>query len=527
MRRTTPTILLAAAACAASCTALLDLDDKTFEGGAGGPPSSSGGGGAGAEGGGGAGGDSGGGGGAGGAAPCEDQLPAGDPASTIWARTTESAPALTTTAIRAAAAGRCGETWVAGSVADSASLAGCQVSTTADTAAFWAQLDASGGCLRAAAYGGSSNADAAVVTGMAIDSQGNVVLAGTFTGLLQTTEGSMNGSGPGDLFVIKLDPAGGVVWQQRFGGAQYDEAHGVAVDSQDNIVVAGGYVGSFDIGATPLQAFGGSDVLLLKLAPNTGAPLWALGFGSAGSDLGRAVAVDPVTNRIGITGSLAGSATCVDKSISTSNPGVFAAVVDPGGAACPYATSTSTSSVSSGQAAAFDVSGANLVLGGDFTGTLRMDSSLPDTTAGGDLDGFLASLNIAGLPDRIERLGQTVSDGSAYHDHIFALAPTGPTNELVAGGVIQGSAAFLATAAESAGGDDAVVVKVSAGLTANAWLRVLGGDGDQSVSAVAVDPSTGAVIAAGTFDGTIDLGGGSPFTARANTREAFVVKLRP
>lgn len=66
-----------------------------------------------------------------------------------------------------------------------------------------------------------------------LDSQGNVVLAQTI-GSAET---------PTDISVVKLDPNGFLLWENRFNGsphsAGHDDAQGLAIDSADNIYLTG------------------------------------------------------------------------------------------------------------------------------------------------------------------------------------------------------------------------------------------------------------------------------------------------
>lgn len=100
----------------------------------------------------------------------------------------------------------------------------------------------------------------AVVTGMVLDAQGNIVLAGYFTGstlnfgaTTLTAPDSVDG-GPdvSNGFVAKLDASGNPLWALGFGnGGVLTWATSVALDSSANVVVAG----VAQVGAT--LAFGG------------------------------------------------------------------------------------------------------------------------------------------------------------------------------------------------------------------------------------------------------------------------------
>jgi hypothetical protein len=77
------------------------------------------------------------------------------------------------------------------------------------------------------------------VNEMTTDGAGNAYLVGTFTGTAQFGTSSLTSAGSQDIFLAKLDPAGNLVWAVRDGGANEDNALGVATDANGNPVIAG------------------------------------------------------------------------------------------------------------------------------------------------------------------------------------------------------------------------------------------------------------------------------------------------
>ena len=108
---------------------------------------------------------------------------------------------------------------------------------------------------------------------LAIDGEGNIVVAGS-------TE--TFGAGKRDVWVLKLDKDGDIVWQKAYGGKNNDEAHSVAIDEDRNIVVAG---------STETFGAGKSDVWVLKLN-EYGDALWQRTYGGEGDDFAEDVTVD-------------------------------------------------------------------------------------------------------------------------------------------------------------------------------------------------------------------------------------------
>jgi hypothetical protein len=89
-----------------------------------------------------------------------------------------------------------------------------------------------------------------------------------------------------------------VIWASIHGDAGYQRVNDVAVDSQGNVFVTGGFDSAIAFGKTTLISFGGNDLYLAKFSA-AGVPLWAKQFGNAGNDIGlllTRVAVDAAGN---------------------------------------------------------------------------------------------------------------------------------------------------------------------------------------------------------------------------------------
>ncbi len=118
---------------------------------------------------------------------------------------------------------------------------------------------------------------------VAVDSNGNVLVVGRTEGTLP----GQTGAGSRDAFVRKYDAGGNELWTRQFGTSSLDEAFGVAVDSSGNILVVGA-----TSGALPGQTHAGNwDAFVRKYDPN-GTELWTRQFGTSSLDDAFGVAVD-------------------------------------------------------------------------------------------------------------------------------------------------------------------------------------------------------------------------------------------
>lgn len=175
--------------------------------------------------------------------------------------------------------------------------------------AFLMKMDANGNMIWARNYGGSL-ANASILQ-LAEDSAGNTVAVGQFNkaNLTNPSLAMFNGALAGyNSFAIKVDVSGYTLWAQRFGGATTAAvANGVAIDSAQNIVIAGGYWGG--VMTTPaLPSPAGTNCYVIKLN-SVGGLVWAKNFGSySGGMQCISVATDAAGN-IGVGGNYGGSPT--------------------------------------------------------------------------------------------------------------------------------------------------------------------------------------------------------------------------
>jgi hypothetical protein len=141
-------------------------------------------------------------------------------------------------------------------------------------------LDEAAQPLWSKSFGQAGPQSAAAVS---IDAGGNVVLAGSYFNAIDL------GSG---VVPTRLDPAGAVLWGNRYGDAQSQQVVDLAVDARGDIVVVGSFSGSIDFGTSPLVSAGGVDVFVTKVDRH-GGTMWSRRFGDPSAQLVRKVATTP------------------------------------------------------------------------------------------------------------------------------------------------------------------------------------------------------------------------------------------
>ncbi len=154
-------------------------------------------------------------------------------------------------------------------------------------------------------YGGSGNESAAAVT---TDAWGNVYAAGYFSSAsFNFGFYPMNNAGSGfnDVFLVKYDPNGNVLWATSFGGSDDDYATAVSTDRWGNVFIAGYFFSSsITIGSTTLTNSGSidsSDMYVAKF-DSLGNFKWARKAGGDKDDRINSMKTD-ISGNVVVTGS--------------------------------------------------------------------------------------------------------------------------------------------------------------------------------------------------------------------------------
>lgn len=109
-----------------------------------------------------------------------------------------------------------------------------------------------------------------VVTGSALDANGNLFVAGTTAGDLDGTN-----AGGNDAFLTKLDATGAILWTRQWGTVETDSVSAVVVDAAGDVYVAGDTRGNLD-GNT---SSGSTDLFITKWTTD-GTRLWTVQWGT-------------------------------------------------------------------------------------------------------------------------------------------------------------------------------------------------------------------------------------------------------
>ena len=174
--------------------------------------------------------------------------------------------------------------------------------TNSFTDIFIVKYDTSGNVLWAKSAG--STGGHGLSTGVCTDASGNVFITGGFAGSIisfGTTTLKCSDS-IADIFIVKYDTSGNVLWAKSAGSIGYDLSYGVCTDASGNVFITGGFAGSIiSFGTTTLKCSGSfGDIFIVKY-DTSGNVLWAKSAGGYGYDLSYGVCTDASGNVI-ITG---------------------------------------------------------------------------------------------------------------------------------------------------------------------------------------------------------------------------------
>lgn len=364
---------------------------------------------------------------------------------------------------------------------------------------------------------------------VAIDSNQNIVITGTFTSTADIGGTSLTTAGSSDIFIAKFNSAGQSLWPaKRIGGIGLDTAYSLAIDSSSGcdggtdtncIIITGtfGYTVDFNPSATAvyeLATAGAGDIFVAKYT-STGNFLWARRAGSNHTsypDYSYGVAVDASNVCKGcvvITGSFYERADFV---------GITQAVTlsGPAGVMTPYAVKYSSAgeiiwaktfantNEGWGQVVAVDKDG-NIAIAGRFKGSMNFGNGTKSSF--GNDDGYIAKLN----PDGTGTNSWSYRFGSGGQEQVFGInfdkqgnvAITGSFTS-TSGGVTFGGGTW------SANGTDLFIAKFNTDGT-HLWSRRCTGTYTMTRrgSGVASDDE-GNTYLTGHFYGSLNCGIGTP-----------------
>ena len=278
---------------------------------------------------------------------------------------------------------------------------------------FAAKLDSNGNLVWNT-FLGSGGFGFDIARAVAVDGIGNVSVVGYSSATWGSPVRAF--SGVMDIFAVKLDSSGNLVWNTFLGGTATDYGKAVAADAIGNVYVTGSSDAAW---GSPVLAYGGGTAAFAAKLDPSGTLIWNTFFGSGGSNSAEGVAVDVIGN-VYVAGNSSASWGSPVGSYSGGED-AFAAKLDPNGTLI-WNTFLGSGSTDTGQAVALDGTGNIFVVGySDATwGT-------PTRAYSGTFDVFAAKLDSGGT------LTWNTFLGSPSFDFGFGVAVDASANVHVAG----------------------------------------------------------------------------------------------
>jgi hypothetical protein len=142
--------------------------------------------------------------------------------------------------------------------------------------------------------------------GCAVDAAGNIYIASIFQGVAACASITLTNSTGYGVLIAKFNTDGDLLWAQQTRGTATNDERNLAVDSQGNVILAGVFNGTTTFGNTTLTTRGAGNIFVAKYDTD-GNFLWAMQAGGSDNDAGFSVAANACGDAF-VTGSFAGVA---------------------------------------------------------------------------------------------------------------------------------------------------------------------------------------------------------------------------
>ncbi len=376
--------------------------------------------------------------------------------------------------------------------------------------------------------------------GIAVDNSGNVYVTGWAFSTEATFPVSVGpdlsfNAGGTDAFVAKVNATGtSLLYCGYIGGASYDAAYGVAVDSSGNAYVTGYTVSdqsTFPVTVGPDLTHNGSPDAFVAKVNAAGTALVYCGYiGGLASDSAADISVDGSGNAY-VTGYTESDQSTFPEAVGPDlfhNGGqdAFVAKVIASGAALAYCGYIGGSGNDTGQGIGVDGSGNAYITGyTDSTQTTFPETVGPDLTHNGGQDAFVAKVNASGAS-----LNYCGYIGGSDTDNGLAIAVDGFGYAYVSGHTRSTEATFPVAVGPDLtqnGEVDAFVAKVNVPGTALSYCGYIGGSNYEYGRGIAVDSSGSAYVTGNTSssEATFPVKDGPGNLIYRGGTDAFVAKV--
>jgi hypothetical protein len=367
-------------------------------------------------------------------------------------------------------------------------------------------------------------------TGIAVDSTGSVYVGGysASTDFPLVNAFQSGNAGNNNAIVLRLDPTGtSMIFSTYIGGSYDDRANALALDNQGNVYITGGAVSvDFPVssGAYQTQNKGGIDCFIVKF-DSLGNGIFSTFIGGGSDDQANGIAVDSLGNSY-ITGqTLSDSYPQVNASFQHSRHGGNDAIVtelSADGSHLIYSTFAGGGSDDIGYGIAVNPAGNAYVVGTTSSSDFPTTGGAYQRGYGGTGDMFVLAYSANGQNLMFSTFlgSHGVDDGNGIaldsSNNIYVVGDTNSDQYPVTSDAVQRN---------RKGGFDAVFSVLDPTGSRLLYSTFLGGSGDDTGSAIAVDPYANVYLTGITISFDYPLVRALQATPGGGTQDAFFAKV--
>jgi hypothetical protein len=361
-----------------------------------------------------------------------------------------------------------------------------------------------------------------------VTDHGDILIAGYFEGTVDFDPGvpavNLTSSGLSDIFILKLNSAGKLIWVKQIGGRGSDEATAMTTDKLGNIYIAGGFSETVDfdpgLQKADRKAVGDMDIFLMKLNAD-GSFAWAKAAGGNSFDIALSITADE-NGHLFSTGIFTESCDFgATEKVRLTASGSYDAFI------CSYDASGSFSwtkklggqGADIGQRIVCDDAG-NVYATGDFSGAAEcMDKKV---VSSGNMDVYLVKMDVKGNMQWI------TSFGGLKDEMVFSIALDSKHNILLTGSfgdTVAVGEGTMVSGARSHGKEDVFIASYNAA-GKPVWFKGMGGPRSDCGYAIAADDRDNIYVT-GKYEDSADLDPGRVVYEIPSHGESdvFIIKL--
>lgn len=184
--------------------------------------------------------------------------------------------------------------YVTGEFEDSAKFGNIKIKSTGGNDGFLVKYDANGNVAWVRDFGCPTSSDKG--RALAVSPSGNVYITGNFSVTGNFSGITLDANGGNDIFIVKYNTNGNVVWAKKAGGSRQDRGYGIVLDANENVYLTGTFTQSATFRNTTITNTGNLSSFIAKY-DSSGLFQWAKAAGSCcDTTKANAIAIDENNN---------------------------------------------------------------------------------------------------------------------------------------------------------------------------------------------------------------------------------------